>query len=147
MESIKYRENGIGIEVDQEAVRAYVRQQLAGPSLVRTSAVPRLGEIWHEQGGVRAAEIRSAKGNYDLILPLSLDNKPIFFEEQEWGEYGKKIDGADDMRDGLANTKALLAAGNVLAKKLAGYNANSHIDCYWPAACELSSLYMNVPEH
>ena len=35
----------------------------------------------------------------------------------KWGEYGKKIEGADSYSDGEANTRAMAEAGSVIAMK------------------------------
>lgn len=52
-----------------------------------------------------------------------------------WGEYGKKIEGADSFDDGLANTEAMIAAESPVALKV-----NRETGDYIPSYVEQSLL-------
>ncbi|WP_448120050.1 DUF1566 domain-containing protein [Pseudomonas veronii] len=51
----------------------------------------------------------------------------------KWGEYGEKIEGADSFTDGLANTKAMAAAGSELAAKVLTLSIEGFTDWAIPA--------------
>ncbi|WP_449103582.1 DUF1566 domain-containing protein [Pseudomonas veronii] len=51
----------------------------------------------------------------------------------KWGEYGEKIEGADSFTDGLANTKAMAAAGSELAAKVLNLSIEGFTDWAIPA--------------
>jgi len=51
----------------------------------------------------------------------------------KWGEYGKKIEGADSFTDSLANTQAMAAAGSDLAAKVLALNIDGLTDWAIPA--------------
>ncbi len=50
-----------------------------------------------------------------------------------WGEYGVKIEGADSLVDGRANTEAMAAAGSELAQKVLALTIGGHNDWAIPA--------------
>lgn len=50
-----------------------------------------------------------------------------------WGEYGVKIEGADSLVDGRANTEAMAAAGSELAQKVLALTIGGHSDWAIPA--------------
>lgn len=50
-----------------------------------------------------------------------------------WGEYGVKIDAADSLVDGRANTEAMAAAGSELAQKVLALTIGGHNDWAIPA--------------
>lgn len=51
----------------------------------------------------------------------------------EWGEYGKKIEGADSFTDSRANTEAMAAAGSSIAQQVLELNIGGHTDWAIPA--------------
>ncbi|MFJ2455404.1 DUF1566 domain-containing protein [Pseudomonas protegens] len=51
----------------------------------------------------------------------------------KWGEYGKKIEGADSFTDSLTNTQAMAAAGSDLAAKVLALNIDGFTDWAIPA--------------
>ena len=108
---------------------------------------PRIGAYWPEQGGIRIVEMPGQNGqpSYDLILPIHPDAE---LGELEYGYYGKKIEGADSDWDGLANTQALVAAGNhPAAEACAALTIEGHSDLYLPARNELAVCYAIAREH
>lgn len=109
--------------------------------------IPRIGEYWPEQGGIRVAEMPGQNGqpDYHLILPIHPDAE---LGELAFGSYGKKIEGADSEWDGLANTQALVAAGNhPAAERCAALTIEGHNDFYLPADRELAACWAIVREH
>jgi hypothetical protein len=68
--------NGVTIEVADAMVVEMVLQRLSGsasPANLRLSAAPRIGEIWHGQGGIYTGVARGRDGaaDYHLITALS----------------------------------------------------------------------------
>lgn len=109
-----------------------------------SNAIPALGQMWEEQGGVRAAVMRGhGMPDYHLIIPVEAAATII---DTHWGEYGKRIKGADSDTDGFANTRAMAEADNELAKRILGLEIAGHADLYLPARHELRACYLNVPE-
>jgi hypothetical protein len=100
---------------------------------------PLPGQYWPEQQGWYAGIQRSEDGltSWHLIL---LDAPECYFEDVEWGKYGKKIKGADFEFDGLANTIAMAEAGNELAQRIRALPG----DCYLPSRFESALLYATV---
>ena len=109
--------------------------------------IPRIGEYWPEQAGIRVAVIPGQNGqpDYDLILPTHPDAE---LGELEYGSYGTKIEGADSEWDGLTNTQALVAAGNhPAAERCASLTIEGHNDFYLPADREAAVCYAIAREH
>ena len=94
------------------------------------------GQYWADQKGWYAGICRSEDGltGWHLILP---DVPECYIEDVAWGEYGKKIKGADLQFDGLANTVAMAAAGSELALRIRELPG----DCYLPSRFESALLY------
>ena len=61
----------------------------------------------------------------------------------EWGEYGKAAK-AHSYCDGLANTRAMAAAGSELAKHMLSLQIGEHNDWYLPSRDELELCYRNL---
>lgn len=112
-----------------------------------TQPIPRIGEYWPEQAGIRVAVMPGQNGqpDYHLILPIHPDAE---LGELAFGSYGKKIEGADSEWDGLANTRALVAAGNhPAAEACAALTIEGHSDLYLPADREAAICYVIAREH
>lgn len=109
------------------------------------------GQFWPEQHGFYAGIMPALDGQpaYHLILDpadlIAADGSA----EHEWGEYGKKIAGADSLTDGLANTKALVAANQAFVSSM--HSAPSvHLGCgapYIPSKREMALLVATCSEH
>lgn len=135
--------------VAQFALAAFLGQvvpQQPAPSLP-VGAVPPLGAIWPEQGGVNGGLMRGLDGarDYYLIVPTGDDAE---FEELKYGPRDLEVKGADSPWDGLANTKALLASGksHPAAEACAGFTCDGHNDFYLPARRELQTAEAVCPE-
>lgn len=104
---------------------------------------PRIGAYWEGQGGIYAGVMPGIDGERDYHLIVSADEGV----DLEWGPYGKRIEGADSKTDGLANTKALIAAGGHPAANWTNeYTKESHTDFYLPAQRELNLCYATCAE-
>jgi hypothetical protein len=101
---------------------------------------PLPGQHWAEQGGFYAGIMRSADGlsGWHLVLP----DGAAFAFKSKWGADDKLIAGADCRFDGHANTLAMAAAGNALAKKIRKLPG----DCHLPSRAESALLYAVMPE-
>ena len=102
-----------------------------------------IGEYWPGQGGIYAGIMRDGDHQWHLILA---DQSTI---KTTWGEYPSEIPGEFSRRDGLANTRLILAAEpqNTAALQCTQLIIDSHQDYYWPAQCENNLLFANLPEH
>lgn len=105
-----------------------------------------LGQLIPEQGGYYAGIVRGegdAPAHHLFIAPENASADDVI-----WGQYGKQIEGADSVNDGLANTKALIAAGNCPAAEAChAYRGNGFDDWYLPAKAELNICFANAREH
>lgn len=63
--------------------------------------------------------------------------------DTEWGPYGDLIE-ANSYCDGLANTRAMAAAGSELAKHMLSLQIGEHSDWYLPSRDELELCYRNL---
>lgn len=100
-----------------------------------TQKLPLIGATL--ENGVVSAIVPNLAGNgYDALIVLVDDQgKPIITDEMKWGAYGEEIEGAASDVDGKANTDAMVAAGNELAKKVAETGG------YLPSQRELQAIY------
>ena len=114
---------------------------------------PSIGEAWPSQGGVYAGMMRGENGqpDYHLIVP-TVDPHAVVeqaeIEEIKWGSTGKEETAATSERDGLANTRALIASDNdhPAARWASNLELYGHRDWYLPARRELALCYATVPE-
>lgn len=113
-------------------------------TLLRTLSVPAIGTHWVEQGGIFLGILRAPEGDCALILCTDERGR---FEDRTWGEYGKKVEGADSYFDGRANTQAMAAADCPLAKDIAALDIAGFTDWYLPAQGELQIARANASEH
>ena len=108
-------------------------------------APPAIGQHWHGQGGTYVGVMRGENGqpDYYLIAPKHTQIASITY-----GGAGEEIDGADHIRDGQANTRALLASGidHPAAKWAAEQEAEGHRDLFLPARAEAFLCWANAPE-
>lgn len=83
-----------------------------------TGPLPRLGEHWDSEGGIRIGEMLSESDspNWEIVLPI--DDRWKNFGRRKWGKRGELIVGCDHIRDGHANTVAMAEANNDLAQEL-----------------------------
>ena len=68
--------------------------------------IPTPGQPWLSQGGIYAGALPALDGQGIEHLVLG----DWFDGEFKWGNYGKDIPGASSLKDGKANTRAMLAA-------------------------------------
>jgi len=74
-----------------------------------------------------------------LLLPTDLLRA---LPDQPWGRTGQRIDGADSVFDGHANTQAMAAAGNPLAAAIQALPGG----CYLPSPLEATLLFATLSE-
>ncbi len=123
-----------------ESVLAHISRNKS-PYVNLRNAMPLLGEMWEEEGGLRIGEMRMGKTSqtYQLILP-----KGVEFEfSSTWGCDGKEISGADSAWDGISNTQAMMANGSDLAKKISIMESCGHRDLYLPSRDEARLVFIN----
>lgn len=115
-----------------------VLQTPVAAAALRTVSIPALGTLWPEQGGIYAGIVRGHDGHGDFHLIVAPREVQLQLQDLEWGPYGTKIDGADSAWDGLANTKALVAAGEAYqaAAACAEIKHEGHSDWYLASADE-----------
>jgi hypothetical protein len=105
--------------------------------------LPRIGAPWAGQGGNLIGIIRGEKGqpDYCLVVPT---NKSAKLK----GIYGplERVTGAESEYDGLANTKAMAAAGSDVAKRVLALQISGHADFYIPSRREARLAQTNAPE-
>ncbi len=106
---------------------------------------PAIGQHWYGQGGTYVGVMHGEDGepDYHLIAPKHAQIASITY-----GGSGYRITGADHIRDGLANTKALLAheIAHPAARWAAEQQAEGHADLYLPARAEAYLCWANIPE-
>ncbi len=104
-----------------------------------TPTLPAPGQPWPNLSALYAGIIAKPDGtSLALLRPTDVPALP----DHPWGEYGKVIDGADDPFDGYANTLAMAAAGNKLAKAVRALPG----DCYLPSRMEALVLFATLRE-
>lgn len=116
------------------------------PAIVLAAAdVPAPGQPWPDQGGIYAGILAGIEGkpNYHLVLVTGKDGKPVVIDSGHWGEYGQEIPNCGSVDDGLANTEAMLKAGNALAKKVLAACS----DGYLGAIREVQLVFANARKH
>ena len=114
---------------------------------MRTISIPPFGTLLPQHGGHFGAIMRGAaadgSADYVIIVPAT-DGAEI--EAIAWATDYVKIEGADSLTDGRANTTAMSAAGLDLGKRMQAMDLHGHTDWYLPAASELRALQASVPE-
>lgn len=119
-----------------------VHQPVAAPAAaINAQAIPAVGVYWPEQGGINGGWV-AAHGDVPAHYLIWAKHDA---GKHAWGGYEKES-AATCKRDGLTNTKALLAEGGHSAAEAAvKYTADGHNDFYLPAAAELYHGWLNVP--
>ncbi|WP_324710135.1 DUF1566 domain-containing protein [Pseudomonas citronellolis] len=106
---------------------------------------PAIGQHWHGQGGTYVGVMRGENGepDYHLIAPKHAQIASITY-----GGSGYRVSGADHIRDGLANTRALMAhdIDHPAARWATEQQAEGHADLYLPARAEAYLCWANIPE-
>jgi len=106
---------------------------------MQASQLPAIGSPL--EGGFYAGLIRNNNETYALIVAPKNAGE---HEPAEWGEYGKKIDGAGSVFNGRANTIAMAEAGYAIAQWALTLKINGFDDWYLPARDELEVIYRNL---
>lgn len=110
---------------------------------IQDSEIPRIGQVWPNQGGVYAGIIRDGESQWHLILADTAT------EKFEWGNYGSEISGQFSSRNGQQNTALILTAepNNKAAQFVSALSVDEHNDFYWPADAENQLIRINLPEY
>lgn len=132
----------------EEATRILLERFIPGAVQPKPeNAVPRIGELWPEQGGVYAGQMRGVDGaaDYHLVVAAGDEGQQA---ELEWGGSGEEEPGATSEWDGKANTAVLVASANEhpAAEWAAGLSVSGHHDWYLAARRESALCYANLPE-
>lgn len=112
----------------------------------QTPTLPTFGAIVPGQGGHLVGIMRGplVKGIRQPDYALLAAIVPAVL--LPWGEYGKKITGADSLTDGMTNTLAMLKAKCPPALHMVGIEIEGHKDYYLPARAEFWAARANTPE-
>jgi len=115
--------------------------------MAKKIVMPRLGEYWEEQGGIRAGEMRGiGVPDYQLILPIG---ELVTGLKAKWGGAGKDEPGATCTSDGLKNTIALVESkiSHPAAELCANLTVECFSDLYLPSRREARLLWINAGDH
>ncbi len=112
----------------------------------KIQTLPNFGTAVPGAGGVLAGIMRGALVKGKRLPDYALIAAIVPGVSMVWGEYGKKVAGADSVSDGQANTKAMLKANCPPAAHVASLQIEGHADWYVPARAELLAAWCNVPE-
>lgn len=100
---------------------------------------PEVGQFWPAQNAWYAGPVAYPDGRvFALLLPADFAS----VGEKEWGEYGKKIECADSLHDGLANTQAMAEAGSPAAVAVMEHGDG----CYLPSRIEALQLFATLKD-
>ncbi|MCB4365426.1 hypothetical protein KIH07_16910 [Hydrogenophaga taeniospiralis] len=100
---------------------------------------PAPGQFWPEQNAWYAGPVAYPDGRvFALLLPADF----AAVGEKAWGEYGRKIEGADSLHDGLSNTQALAAASSPAAAAVMAHGDG----CYLPSRVEALQLFATLKD-
>ncbi len=102
---------------------------------------PALLAHWPEQGGIYIGLKATPDGKVFHVVVAIGEHE---LEDQEWGEYGKRIEGADSYHDGRANTEAMAAAGYKLAQTILALDIAGHTDWALPSQADGHLLAANA---
>lgn len=111
------------------------------PTPITTLNPPAPLANWPEQGGTYVG-IKATPDGKAFYLVAAIGEHEL--EDQTWGEYGKRIEGADSYHDGRANTEAMAAAGSELAQKILALDIAGHTDWALPSQADGHLLAANA---
>ena len=106
-----------------------------------TLTPPALLSHWQGQGGIFIATKALPNGKTAYLVAAIGEHE---LEDQQWGEYGKKVEGADSYHDGLANTQAMAEAGSELAKRVLALEIDGHTDWHLPSQADMHLIAANA---
>ena len=109
--------------------------------VITTTQPPAPLSHWPEQGGTYIGLKATPDGKTSYLVAAIGAHE---LEDQEWGEYGKRIEGADSYHDGRANTEAMAAAGSALAQKILALDIGGHTDWALPSQADGHLLAANA---
>jgi hypothetical protein len=112
------------------------------PAKQTSLKLPRIGADWPGQAGKFMGIICGENGQPDYGIALPTDPRATLK-----GVYGPKenITCAQSELDGMANTKAMAAAGSKIAKDALAVKIDGHRDFYIPSRREARLLQINPP--
>lgn len=111
---------------------------------LRTIDIPALGAVWPGQGGVYAGLVRGDNGaDHHLIISTDAAGS---LEDREWGERGQDVPGATSKSDGLANTRAMAAAGSQVATDVLALTINGLTDWHIGSQADMHVAFANCAE-
>jgi len=101
---------------------------------------PAPGTLWPEQGGWYAGVCCAPDGTrWHLVQP---EGDAFRLDDVAWGLQGDEVPGVSSNHDGLANTEAMLAAGNPLAEAVRAMGEG----CYLPSRAEALLLFTTLKD-
>lgn len=92
-------------------------------------------------GGFYAGRILIGGKEHALIVAPKADGE---HDPEEWGKYGKEIEGAGSLFDGASNTSAMAAAGYPLAVWALALSIGGFSDWHLPSRDQLEICYRNL---
>lgn len=104
-------------------------------------ALPRIGAHWPAQSGTFMGLVRGDQGQPDYALIARIEGADAI--KGQWGPT-RKVGGALSHYDGLANTKAMAAAGSDIAKQALAFKSGSHRDFYIASRHEARIIAANA---
>lgn len=112
-----------------------IATQLASPLV----SLPSIGTLWPGQGGRNAGLILGENGSPGYAI-VAADVK--YWPKGAWTPR-TRLTGAESEYDGLANTKAMAAAGNEAAKQALALTIDGHNDLYIASKFEERLVQLN----
>ena len=116
-------------------------QEQSMSAVFTTTQPPALLTYWPQEGGIYIGIKATPDGKAFHVVAAIGDNELV---DQEWGEYGKRIEGADSYHDGRANTEAMAAGGSELGKKVLALSIAGHTDWALPSQADGHLLAANA---
>jgi hypothetical protein len=110
-----------------------------------TTAIPRIGQPWPEQGGIYIGVCPGQHGQPDYHLIAATDPRALF-KDVQWHARSAKVALANSDWDGKANTIAMAEAASELAGALLDLQIGGHHDFYLPARHELRLVKLVAPD-
>ena len=109
--------------------------------IITTTQPPALLTYWPQEGGTYIG-LKATPDGKAFYLVAAIGEHEL--EDQTWGEYGKRIEGADSYHDSRANTEAMAAAGSALAQKILALDIAGHTDWALPSQADGHLLAANA---